>query len=89
MLFYRMMLQRGDKSGITRAVGETPYEYAQTISTEIDTMALDERPVVDVETVTEKFIEARYSTHDIDAESARAVGHSWERIRRELRQIRR
>lgn len=89
LFFYMLMLRRGDKSGIPRRVGETPYEYAQSLSSKIDTLELEERPVIEVGTLTEKFIEARYSTHEIDMENVSVVRLAWDRIRRVLQQIRR
>jgi hypothetical protein len=88
MLFYMMMLKRGAKSGIPRADDETPYEYAYTLSSSIDDLELDEQPGVDIETVTDKFVEARYSMHHIDAEKVSVVQLAWDRVRRVLRQIR-
>jgi hypothetical protein len=88
MLFYMMMLRRGEKSGIARAGGETPYEYARMLSSRISAQESEEGPVVDVDMITEKFIEARYSTHIIDKQSASTVRLAWERIQRVLRQIR-
>jgi hypothetical protein len=79
LFFYLAMVRRGTESGIHRQPDQTPYEYAQSLEA-----ALPEN-FEDVATLTDSFVEARYSRHDISSEQAGTVQTLWERIKRALR----
>lgn len=79
LFFYLAMVRRGSEAGIHRQPGQTPYEYAQTLEA-----ALPEN-FEDVASLTDSFVEARYSRHDISSEQAGTVQTLWERIKRALR----
>ena len=77
--YYLAMLRRGGERGHARQPTQTPYEYARTLESQIP--EIDQ----DVDGLTEEFIEARYSRHDIPAEHVGLVRRYWERIKRALR----
>jgi hypothetical protein len=77
--YYLAMLRRGGESGYARKPTQTPYEYAHTLENQIP--EIDQ----DVDGLTEEFIEARYSRHDIPAEHVSVVRRYWERIKQALR----
>jgi hypothetical protein len=77
--YYLAMLRRGGQHGQARQPTQTPYEYARTLENQIP--EIDQ----DVEGITEEFIEARYSRHDIAPEHVGVVRRYWERIKRALR----
>jgi Domain of unknown function (DUF4129) len=77
--YYLAMLRRGGESGYARKPTQTPYEYAHTLENQIP--EIDQ----DVDGITEEFIEARYSRHDIPAEHVGLVRRYWDRIKRALR----
>ncbi len=79
LFFYLAMVHRGSEAGIRRQPGQTPYEYAQSLEA-----ALPEN-FEDVASLTDSFVEARYSRHDISTEQAGTVQTLWERIKRALR----
>ncbi len=79
LFFYLAMVRRGNQSGIPRQPGQTPYEYAQSLEA-----ALPEN-CADVASLTDSFVEARYSRHDISPAQAGAVQTLWGRIKRALR----
>lgn len=79
LFFYLAMVRRGSESGIRRQPDQTPYEYAQSLEA-----ALPEN-FEDVASLTDSFVEARYSRHDISPEQAGTVQTLWERIKRALR----
>lgn len=82
LFFYLAMVRRGGESGIHRQPGQTPYEYAQSLET-----ALPEN-FDDVASLTDSFVEARYSRHTISPEQAGTVQTLWERIKRAFRRHR-
>jgi hypothetical protein len=77
--YYLAMLRRGGEHGHVRQPTQTPYEYAHTLESQIP--EIDQ----DVDGLTEEFIEARYSQHDIASEHVNVVRRYWERIKRALR----
>ena len=77
--YYLAMLRRGGEHGHARQPTQTPYEYARTLESEVP--EIDQ----DVDSLTEEFIEARYSRHDIPTERVGLVRRYWERIKRALR----
>ncbi|RPI34371.1 MAG: DUF4129 domain-containing protein [Chloroflexota bacterium] len=85
MFFYYAMVRRGGESGIPRRPSQTPYEYAQSLKTGLTDADSNEA----LGTMTDAFIEARYSQHDISLEHANLVRRYWERIKKALRSLRR
>lgn len=77
--YYLAMLRRGSEHGHARQPTQTPYEYARTLEHQVP--EIDQ----DVDGITEEFIEARYSRHDIPPEQVGVVRRYWERIKRALR----
>jgi hypothetical protein len=77
--YYGLLLQRGAQSGVPRNPAQTPSEYAQML----DQRAPD--AAQDVEQLTQTFIEARYSTHDLSDQQAAAVREWFTHIRHSLR----
>jgi hypothetical protein len=77
--YYGLLLQRGAQSGLPRNPAQTPSEYAKLL----DQRAPDAAP--DVDQLTETFIEARYSTHDVSDQQAAAVREWFTHIRNSLR----
>jgi hypothetical protein len=77
--YYLAMLRRGSERGHARQPTQTPYEYARTLESQVP--EIDQ----DVDGLTEEFIEARYSQHNIAPEQVGVVRRYWERIKRALR----
>ncbi|HTP08952.1 MAG TPA: DUF4129 domain-containing protein [Anaerolineae bacterium] len=77
--YYLAMLRRGGERGHARQPTQTPYEYARTLESQLPEIDRD------VDGLTEEFIEARYSQHDIPVEHVGLVRRYWERIKRALR----
>ncbi|HEU5317056.1 MAG TPA: DUF4129 domain-containing protein, partial [Chloroflexota bacterium] len=80
--FYISLLQRAGAVGWGRAPGQTPYEYGRELAERLPERAAE------VRTVTEAFVNAKYSRRDVAAEDARRVRRPWERVRGDL-QVRR
>lgn len=81
--YYLAMIRRGGEKGLPRKTAQTPYEYAVVLEEAI--------PEVDeeVDSLTEVFIQARYSQKNLDEGRVSPVKHYWERIRGALRSFRR
>ena len=82
IFYYLALLRRAREAGLPRQENQTPYEYARSLSASLN----EEKNSVD--TMTEAFIEARYSRHDIPAKSARQTESVWESIRQVLKKVR-
>ncbi len=79
VFFYLMMLRRGQESGIPRQPSQTPFEYEDRLENNLPEVD------VDLKSMTDAFVEARYSQHIITPDRARHVHNYWEKIKRALR----
>lgn len=75
---YLHMVDMLGQSGHPRLPAQTPYEYAQDVR--------DDFPGVttEVDQLTQGFIEARYTPHEIDANTAAALEQAFEKIQNSL-----
>ena len=76
--FYLAMLQRSAEQGMGRQPSQTPAEYAAHLKSALH--ASEE----EIQSMTEAFVEARYSRQEVDSHQANAVKETWGRIRRAL-----
>jgi len=76
--FYLAMIRRGSEQGVSRKPSQTPSEYAVTLEKAVPPAGED------IDSLTEAFVEARYSSHEVDSEKADLVKAIWGRIRRVL-----
>ncbi|MBN1668168.1 MAG: DUF4129 domain-containing protein, partial [Anaerolineales bacterium] len=76
---YLALVRRGTEQGLQRPDSQTPYEYAESLDQAF--------PDVDdeIDSLTEAFIEARYTRHAVEQEDAGRVRTYWDRIRRVFR----
>ena len=77
--FYLALVRRGGESGLPRSQSQTPSEYALTLESAL--------PDVDREiaSLTDAFIEARYTQRPVQPEKAGLVRAAWEKVRSALR----
>jgi hypothetical protein len=73
--FYLAMIRRGGEQGVTRKPSQTPSEYAATLEKALPSAEQD------IESITEAFVEARYSRQDVDPGTVNRVKATWGRIR--------
>ena len=73
--FYLAMIRRGGEQGITRKPSQTPSEYAVTLERALPSAEAD------IDSITEAFVEARYSRQEVDARRVEVVRATWRRIR--------
>ena len=76
--FYLAMLRRNAEQGLSRPPSQTPAEYAIHLEKALPTASED------IQSMTQAFVEARYSRQEIDSRRANAVKETWGRIRRAL-----
>jgi hypothetical protein len=81
--YYALLLERGAKSGVPRGPSQTPNEYAHSLVQRAPDAAED------VNNLTQAFVEARYSTHEVTDLHVSAVATWFARIRKVLRTRRR
>jgi hypothetical protein len=81
--FYLALVRRGEEGGIPRQDDQTPYEYSRLLDVQVKDVHED------LKAMTEAFVEARYSRHEITSPFATLVQRYWQRINRALRDWRR
>jgi Domain of unknown function (DUF4129) len=89
IFFYLAMLRRGGEHGVARQPSQTPNEYALQLENALHaTPAVEGQPVsdisVEVNSLTEEFLEARFSQHPITMEQASLARSYWDHIRRAM-----
>lgn len=77
--YYLAMIRRGKDYGIPRQPNQTPQEYQEKLRISLPEVEGD------IEALTDAFMEARYSQHEIGEDLAGSVRRWWEKIRRILR----
>jgi hypothetical protein len=83
LFFYLALIRRGGESGLPRKPSQTPYEYARYLDKSLPEVSQS------VDSMTESFMEARYSNHAVETDQANRVQSYWERIRRAFQELRR
>jgi uncharacterized protein DUF4129 len=77
--YYQALIRRGAENELPRSVSQTPYEYASSLDRALPEVNTD------IDSLTEAFVEARYSNHPVEQEKVSLVKAMWERIRKALR----
>lgn len=79
--YYLSILGRAAQRGFARRRNQTPYEYEATLEANLPWAQED------METLTQAFVEARYSPHAVEANQARRIRNHWQRVKAALRAI--
>jgi hypothetical protein len=93
IFYYLALLRRGGEHGVARQPSQTPYEYARTLAQALqnasDGAAAAKAPEFeqDISTLTDEFLEARYSQHEIQQQDAVMARNLWQRIGKFLRRV--
>ncbi len=77
---YLAMLRRAEENGFRRKPTQTPAEFARVL----DQALPEQQP--EIQSLTDSFIEARYSLHEITPDDASFVMRCWARVRAALSQ---
>jgi hypothetical protein len=84
LFFYLALVRRGADAGIPRHPDQTPYEYQQALDKYF--LQAEQAPeAAQLRTLTDSFLEARYSLHPISVEQAGLVKRIWARLRQVLK----
>lgn len=77
--YYLNILRQARKEGLGRGRHQTPYEYQVTLESDLAQTRQE------IEGLTQAFVEARYSQHELEAQVVPRVRAYWARIKRALR----
>jgi hypothetical protein len=80
--YYLSILRRAARHGFPRGQSQTPYEYDNDLGPNVPEVEEE------LDSLTDAFVEARYSTHEIDEEREGRVRANWKKIRTALRSLR-
>jgi hypothetical protein len=81
--YYLSTVRRASRLGIPRVRYQTPREYYAVLGPRVP----ESRP--ELASLTEAFLEARYSRHDIDRDGGKQAEEEWRAVRRALSALRR
>ena len=76
--FYLSIAHRANTQGFGRPASMTPLEYQRMLASQMPDAD------VDVEALTQAFLEARYSAHTVTEEQMRGIQGVWQRVKRAL-----
>ena len=82
MFLFLALVRRSGERGIPRHPSQTPYEYSQTLQGQLPDVEGD------LNIMTEQFVEALYSRHEITSDRVGFVQRCWQRIKHALRTTR-
>lgn len=92
--YYLAMVRRGVETGISRSIYQTPYAYSQTLVQGIHMRAGSGTGIIDtgdiqegIDQLTDQFVEARYSLHEISIAQVSALHPIWLKIQHALRRF--
>ncbi len=80
--FYLSTVRRASESGVPRQPSETPHEYEKDLEAGWPELEPE------LTSLTEAFIHARYSAHELRSEEARRVQEVWKRVKASLKKHR-
>lgn len=81
--YFLSVVKRAGEQGLPRRSSETPYEYKASLEQELHEARAE------MAELTEAFVEARYSQHDIDRDELARITEDWKRVRAAIRDLKR
>lgn len=82
ILKYTELIQQGEQSGITKKPSQTAIQYQKTLKQSLS----EEQDEID--RVTQAFLEARYTRHEIKLETVEEIEPLWKRLQKSLQSFR-
>ena len=79
IFYYQALLRRADEAALPRSGWQTPLEYETYLRNQVPEAAQE------VASMTETFVEARYSQHVVSEDKIQKVRQAWEYVRMTLR----
>ncbi|GAB4498355.1 MAG: hypothetical protein OHK0052_11550 [Anaerolineales bacterium] len=80
LFHYRALLRRAAENGLPRPPAQTPSQYAQSLHPQLPP---ENQP--DLQTLTEQYLQARYTRHEIAPQQANLARQLWNRLRLALK----
>ena len=77
--FYLNLIELGGERGLGRKPAQTPYQYEQRVASQLPEIDPD------LHSLTDTFLEARYSQHPVEEQDAAQANSLWEKIKATLR----
>ena len=83
LYYYLSIVRRAGRQGMPRGEGQTPAEYGAALAPRLPEASAE------LEDLTEAFVEARYSPHEVAPPHAGRARASWQRVRAALQALKR
>lgn len=81
--YFLSIVRRAGEQGLPRRGSETPYEYEAQLEEKLQEAQRE------MAQLTDAFVEARYSRHDISEEELERITEDWKRVRAAVRDLKR
>lgn len=79
IFYYLTLVRRSSQRGLPRKSNQTPLQFEQTLRTSLPEVENE------IDVLTDSFVEARYSKHEIDGEKVNLLQEFWKRVMTTLR----
>jgi len=79
IFYYLTLLRRSSQRGLPRRQNQTPLQFEQTLRTSLPEVENE------IDALTDSFVEARYSKHEIDGDKVNLLQEFWKRVMTTLR----
>jgi len=79
IFYYLTLIRRSSQRGLPRKANQTPHQFEQTLRTSLPEVENE------IDALTDSFVEARYSRHEIDGEKVNILQEFWKRVMTTLR----
>jgi hypothetical protein len=79
IFYYLTLVRRSTQRGLPRKLNQTPLQFEETLRTSLPEVEHE------IDALTDSFVEARYSKHEIDGEKVNLLQDFWKRVMTTLR----
>ena len=79
IFYYLTLVRRSSQRGLPRKLNQTPLQFEETLRTTLPEVENE------IDALTDSFVEARYSKHEIDVEKVNLLQEFWKRVMTTLR----
>jgi hypothetical protein len=81
LYYYLNVVHRANRAGFHRRVSQTPQEYSTVLRRNLPEVREE------TDTLTDAFVEARYSLHPVESDTVRQARTGWQRLKQVLRKL--
>ena len=79
IFYYLTLVRRSSQRGLPRKLNQTPLQFEETLRTSLPEVENE------IDALTDSFVEARYSKHEIDGEKVNLLQEFWKKVMTTLR----